>query len=110
MPLCEYCGSTEYCVSSYNPDKKMECPRCRRKRIDIDESMSKETLLKKIDDSHRELHCLKSSNNAISAMLDVEQRKFKKAKDLLKRWSTYGEHTHCKSIPLINETKEILNI
>lgn len=108
MPRCEYCERTDYPVSNYNPDKKFECPSCRMKRLKIEESESKDSLINKLVIVQRELHSMHQTVKYTSAMLDVEQRKLKEAQKLLKRWLTYGELTNCQSIPLLDETKKII--
>lgn len=110
MPKCEYCERDELCVSNYNLYKKYECPICRYKRLGIEESMSKEKIMEKLVIAQRELHCVNQSLKITSSMLDVEQRRFIEAQNLLKRWMTYGEHTHCQSIILFDETKRIIKI
>ena len=110
MPKCEYCERDDLCVSSYNPERKFECPICRYKRLGIEESMSKESIMDKLVIAQRELHCLNSSLKVTSAMLGAEQRKFNEAQRLLKRWMAYGEHTHCESIILLDETKKIIGM
>jgi hypothetical protein len=65
--------------------------------------------MEKLELAQRELKHMNTSLKATWAMLDVEQRKFKEAQALLKRWMIYGEHTHCESQILLDETKRIVN-
>jgi hypothetical protein len=108
MPQCEFCERNDLCVSNYNAEKKFECPICRYKRLGIEESMSKEKIMEKLVIAQRELHCISQSLKTTSAMLDVEQRQLIKAQNCLKRWLNYGEHTHCESVILMDETKKII--
>ena len=65
--------------------------------------------MEKLELAQRELKHMNTSLKATWAMLYIEQKKFKEAQELLKRWLIYGEHTHCESIILIDETKRIIN-
>jgi hypothetical protein len=64
--------------------------------------------MEKLEIAQRELKHMHTSLKATWAMLDVEQRKFKEAQQLLNRWLIYGENTHCESQILLDETKKLI--
>jgi len=66
--------------------------------------------MEKLEIAQRELKHMHTGLKAAWAMLDVEQRKFKEAQQLLKRWLTYGENTHCESQILLTETKKMIGL
>jgi hypothetical protein len=109
MLKCEYCGLENVSCSTYNPDHKMECSFCRSKRIGIYGDLSKEDLIKKIENTHRELHCISLNSKSAWAMLEIEQKIVRDLKEMLNRWLIYGENTNCESEPLISKTKKLLN-
>ena len=109
MLKCEYCGIEGFSCSTYNPDHKMECSFCRSKRIGIYGDLSKEDLIKKIETTHRELHCMSLNSKSCWSMYEIEQQYTKDLKEVLNRWLIYGENTNCESEPLIANTKKLLN-
>jgi hypothetical protein len=66
--------------------------------------------MEKLEIAQRELKHMNTSLKATWAMLDVEQRKFKEAQQLLNRWLVYGENTHCESQILLDETKKLIGM
>jgi hypothetical protein len=66
--------------------------------------------MEKLEIAQRELKHMNTSLKATWAMLDVEQRKFKEAHQLLNRWLIYGQNTHCESQILLDETKKLIGM
>jgi hypothetical protein len=66
--------------------------------------------MEKLEIAQRELKHMNTSLKATWAMLDIEQRKFKEAQQLLNRWLIYGENTHCESQILLDETKKLIGM
>ena len=66
--------------------------------------------MEKLEIVQRELKHMHKGLKATWAMLDVEQRKFIEAQQLLKRWMVYGENTNCQSQILLDETKKIIGL
>lgn len=66
--------------------------------------------MEKLEIVQRELKHMHTGLKATWAMLDVEQRKFKEAQQLLKRWMVYGENTHCENQSLLDETKKLIKM
>lgn len=94
--ICPNCGGK---VGSYRLG--VGCFRCATE----DDPRTKEQLLKKLKIAQRELQVMKSANRAAWKRIaegDTEM------KSLLNRWLSYGEHTGCESISLMDSTKAIL--